>query len=181
MTYLKYIIGALFVAGIVYAADNIKVPKNQGKAYLTDTSGNLWPAQVVYTTDGNSNPIPIAGGGGGGGSVTQGTVPWVVSNPGKTSVALVRNVYSSTNVTTTAYVQLIASTSSPITQMHIFDSSGQTLVLAVGAASSEVDQLLIVPGGNGIMNLAIPSGSRISVKARSANATVGELDITFLN
>lgn len=102
------------------------------------------------------------------------------SSSGLTSVQLVRNDYTSTNVTTGAYVQLVASTSDTTNQLFIFDSSGQTLFLAVGAAASEVNKAYIIPGGNGILNLTIPSGSRVSVKAVSASATVGELSITFL-
>lgn len=93
---------------------------------------------------------------------------------------LVRLDYSMTNVTTLAYVQLVASTADIINQLYIFDSSGQTLFLAVGAAASEVDQIYIVPGGNGIMNLYIPLGSRISVKAVSGTANSGELNISGL-
>lgn len=102
------------------------------------------------------------------------------ASSGHTSVQLVRNDYSSTNVTTAAYVQLIASTSDTTNQLFIFDSSGQTLFLAVGAAASEVNKAYIVPGGNGELNLTIPAGSRVSVKAVSASATSGELSITLL-
>lgn len=102
------------------------------------------------------------------------------ASTGHTSVQLVRNDYSSTNVTTGAYVQLIASTSDTTNQLYIFDSSGQTLFLAIGAAASEVNKAYIVPGGNGELNLTIPSGSRVSVKAVSGNATSGELSITLL-
>jgi hypothetical protein len=99
---------------------------------------------------------------------------------GRTSVALVRNDYSVTNVTTAAYTQLIASTTNTINYLYIFDSSGQTLFIATGGAGSEVNQAYIVPGGNGILNLTIASGTRVSIKAVSANATAGELNITFL-
>jgi hypothetical protein len=99
---------------------------------------------------------------------------------GRTSVTLVRNDYSSVNVTTAAYTQLVASTADTVNELFIFDSSGQTLFLAVGGAGSEVNKAYIVPGGNGILDLNIPSGSRVSVKAVSANATAGELSITFL-
>lgn len=93
--------------------------------------------------------------------------------------APVRNDYSSVNVTTAAYVQLVASLTSATKEIEIFDSSGQTLVLAVGAAASEVDQINIFPGGNGRVKLAIPAASRISIKAVSATASVGEIDINF--
>ena len=96
---------------------------------------------------------------------------------GQTTPHIVRNDYSSVNVTTAAYTQLIASTSADINRVSIFDSSGETLVLALGAAASEVDELYIFPGGNGSEEWFIPSGSRLSVKAISANATVGELVI----
>lgn len=109
------------------------------------------------------------------------TAPTSVPAPdGRSSVALVRNVYSSTNVTTAAYVELIASTSDIINEVHIFDSSGQTLVLAFGAAASEVNKLYIFPGGNGPVSLRIPLGTRLSVKAISANATVGELTMSLM-
>lgn len=101
----------------------------------------------------------------------------VSTTGGGTSVQLIRNDYTGTPVTTAAYVQLTAATSGAITTLEIFDSSGQTLVLATGAAAAEVDQIYIMPGGNGKVNLDISAGTRLSVKAVSANATVGELTI----
>ncbi len=96
---------------------------------------------------------------------------------GNASVEIIRNDYTGTSVTTGAYVELVASTSGVINHLDIFDSSGETLVFAVGAAAAEVDQFNITPGGNGKINLAIPAASRLSVKAVSATASVGELDI----
>lgn len=101
------------------------------------------------------------------------------SNTALASVEFVRNDYTSTGVTTAAYTQLIASTTAATKRLDLFDSSGQTLKLAVGGSGSEVDQFLIYPGGNGQLNLAIPAGSRISIKAVSANASVGELDLNL--
>ncbi len=98
---------------------------------------------------------------------------------GKPSVALARHDYT-VPVTTLAYTTLVASLPAAVSQLFIFDSSGQTLVLAVGAAASEVDQAYVIPGGNGELNLKIPTGSRVSIKAVSANATVGEISVTFL-
>lgn len=100
---------------------------------------------------------------------------------GKAKVELIRNVYSSVNVTTAAYVQLVASTSGEINWIDIFDSSGETLVLATGAAAAEVDQVYIFPGGNQKIPLQIAAGTRISVKAISATASVGELLINCLS
>jgi hypothetical protein len=93
--------------------------------------------------------------------------------------APVRNDYTVTAVTTSAYVQLVASTTSLANEIEIFDSSGQTLTLAIGASGSEVNQINIFPGGNGRIPLSIPAGTRVSIKAISATASVGELDINF--
>lgn len=88
--------------------------------------------------------------------------------------------YSGGSVTTAAYTEVVASTSADFKELQIFDSSGQTLVIAIGAAASEVDKLYIFPGGNGNIKAQIPSGSRISIKAVSATADAGELAINFL-
>lgn len=121
--------------------------------------------------------IGLGGGGGGGTTVITGNV----NTTGKQSVALVRVDYSGTPVNTVSYTTLVASLSSNVTQLFIFDSSGQTLVIATGPGGSEVDRIYITPGGNGEMNLAIPAGTRVSVRAISATANVGELNVAFLN
>jgi hypothetical protein len=88
------------------------------------------------------------------------------------SVELARHEHS-TPITTAAYTELIAATAGTIGQLLIFDSSGETLVLAVGGSGSEVDQLYI--------DLSIPAGSRVSIKAVSANTASGELTVTALS
>lgn len=128
-------------------------------------------SMVALKTDSSATTQPVSG------TVAVSTVATV---NGKTPITLVRNVYSSTNVTTGAYVQLIASTAATINKIQIFDSSGQTLALAFGAAASEVNKIYIFPGGNGDVDMAIPAGTRVSVIAISATASVGELDINFL-
>ena len=97
----------------------------------------------------------------------------------KTAVTKARNDYSSVNVTTSAYVQLVASLASAVSEVEIFDSSGQTLLLAVGAAASEVDQIYIFPGGNGRVPLSIASSARVSIKAVSGTASSGEIAVNF--
>jgi hypothetical protein len=133
---------------------NTKVPSN-----LTVTSTRL-------LVDGSGVTQPVSG-----------TVS--VGNTQRSKVNLARNDYGSVNVTTGAYVQLIASTSAQATMLEIFDSSGQTLVLAVGAAASEVDQFYINPGGNGQVQLLIPASSRVSIKAVTASATAGYINLNL--
>ena len=101
------------------------------------------------------------------------------ANLGRTSVQFVRNDYGSVNVTTAAYVALIASTSGAANLMEIFDSSGQTLKIAFGAAASEVDQFLVFPGGNGPVSISVPASTRVSIRAVSASATVGEISLNL--
>lgn len=97
-----------------------------------------------------------------------------------TLVEFVRNDYTSTAVTTGAYVQIIASTANAYKEIHIFDSSGQTLKLATGGSGSEVDKLIIPPGGTFPIKLSIASGTRVSLKAVSATASVGEINVQLL-
>lgn len=86
----------------------------------------------------------------------------------------VRNVYSVTPVTTGAYVEMVASLTATAQKIQIFDSSGQTLIFAVGAAGAENPIFYITPGGIDIC-VNIAAGSRIAIKALSANCTVGEI------
>ena len=103
------------------------------------------------------------------------------SSTGGTAIANapVYNVYSTTNVLTSAYVQLIASTSNAASTVKIFDSSGQAMILAIGASGSEVVQVYVPPGGDAF-TLSIPAGSRVAYKALTANATSGYLLISLL-
>lgn len=126
------------------------------------------PSADVITVQGSTSMTPL--------TISAASLP---AASGRASVGIVRNVYSTTPVTTAAYVELVASTSDVVNAIFIFDSSGETLVLATGAAASEVDNLYIVPGGNGLVPLAVPAGTRVSIKAVSANATAGEISMTF--
>lgn len=90
--------------------------------------------------------------------------------------------YSSTNITTGAWVELIASTAATINSLTIFSSCGETLELGTGAAASETRKLLVPPGGlDGPVGLAIASGTRISLKGVSGNCTSGQISLTGLN
>lgn len=89
-----------------------------------------------------------------------------------TANAPITNDYSSVNVTTAAYTQLIASTTSATTYVDIFDSSGQAMILATGGAGSETVQAYIPPGGDSF-SFAIPASTRVAIKALTATATSG--------
>lgn len=92
----------------------------------------------------------------------------------------VRLAYSVTNVTTGAWVQLLSSVgAADIKEIEIFDSSGETLELGVGAAASEVSKVYVVPGGNGRIPMQIATGTRLAIKAVSATANSGEIVINL--
>lgn len=96
------------------------------------------------------------------------------------SAYLLMNAYASTNVTTSAYVQLTAATTVPSTAVIVSDTSGKILKIAIGASGHEVDKLYIGPSELGVRYpLIVPKGSRISVKAIDASATTGYLLLSF--
>lgn len=102
----------------------------------------------------------------------------IISNAtGRTVVTTVRNAYATTSVTTGAWVQLVASTSAAIHELEIFDSSGQTLEIGTGAAAAEARLIIVYPGGNGRVPVLVASGTRLSIRAISATASAGELNI----
>lgn len=94
-------------------------------------------------------------------------------------VQVIRNDYTSTNVTTSAWVQLDSSMDADTYELEIFDSSGSTLQLGLGAAGSETSiPFYIVPGGNAnLISVSIPRGTRLAIKAIDATASTGQLVI----
>lgn len=143
-----------------------------GKDFATQTTLSAMsaklPATLGQTTKSGSLSVTVA---------SDQTLD--VKQSGRSKVGQLFNDYSTGNVTTSAYTQLTASTSAAVSRIEIFDSSGECMILAVGGAGSEVDQLYIFPGGNGAIDLTIPSASRISVKAKTATASDGFLAINL--
>ena len=92
---------------------------------------------------------------------------------------------SSTNVTTSAYVTLVASTSVNFNNILVTDTTGKLLKLAVGNAGFEVDLFQLPVSGTGIIPLpsqqSVPLGSRLSLKAIDSNATSGFVAATLLS
>jgi hypothetical protein len=88
---------------------------------------------------------------------------------------------SSTNVTTSAYATLLAAASNlyGCSGIEIFNPSGTAMIIALGAAGSEVAiPYTVLPGGTtGFIMFEINKGVRISLKGLSAgggaNVTTG--------
>lgn len=100
----------------------------------------------------------------------------------KKVTGIISLVTSSTNITTSAYVQLSASLANTVEAIQYYNGSTSTLVLAVGSAGNEVDKVLVGPG----LSVVIPTegiwpkGTRMSVKAIDATASSGVLAINLV-
>lgn len=168
------------------AAASAKLPATLGqKAMTASMAVAIASDQSAVSVTSTNLPTTVAVNSG---ATTSSTLRVVTSSDspgivGRTYGDSVRYTYVTAAVTTAAYVQMIASTAALINCLQIFDSSGQTLVLAVGGVGSEVNKLIIPPGGlDGCVPLTIPASSRVSLKALSATTgAIGEFDLTGLN
>jgi len=132
----------------------------------------------------------------GGSSVTLGQKTMANSIPtakasdqtqdvGRNTFANFRNVNSTTNITTSAFVTAVTSTSKQINTFDYYDTSGQEMLVCYAAtcgalASGQTCKYL--PGyGSGNTDWNVPSGQCIGVEAVSANATVGVTVFNFNN
>jgi len=106
-----------------------------------------------------------------------------ITEAGKTVVETLRHVYdNSTNkVANGVWSELVASMPAAASEIEIFDSSGQTLLIGLGPTGSEgtLGELIVVPGGNGKVPFSIPAGAQVSIQGLSGDAIKGELDINF--
>ena len=88
--------------------------------------------------------------------------------------------YSSTNVTTGAYVTLVASVPRATSSLQVCDTSTKLLKLAKGSSGNEVDLFTVQISGCVIVTTLLEKGSRLSIKAVNSNATTGFNTVSFL-
>ena len=88
--------------------------------------------------------------------------------------------YASTNVSTSAYVQLVASSPISVSRLEVCDTSGQSLKIALGALGSETDILSTTVSGCVVIQIFIPLGTRLSIRAINASATTGFNIVSFI-
>lgn len=119
--------------------------------------------------------------------VTTGAAIWRrVDNvePGRLAVSsFVTLDFGSTNLTDAAYIELVADSGAEIIKkVKAFYPAGSISYVALGAASSEVDEFLLPPGG-GDIEVNIPANSRISLKLISGqdSVTSGVLAVNLLS
>lgn len=90
------------------------------------------------------------------------------------------HAYASTNVTTSAYVTLVASTPISSGRLQICDTSTKLLKLAIGEASSEMDIATVQVSGCVVVPYFLAPGLRLSIKAIDASATTGYNTVAFI-
>jgi hypothetical protein len=113
---------------------------------------------IAYTDSGVNTPVtPLA--------------PLPVRSSFEAVDFLVNN-YASTPVDSSTWVELTSS-SPEVRRVQIFDSSGRTMLLGYGGSGSEAAYMVIIPGGNGIVDLLIPANTRLSLIADSTTASSG--------
>lgn len=89
---------------------------------------------------------------------------------------------ASSNISTSAYTQLTASTPQPVSKMIIANGTTSIIRVATGASGSEVDLLAI--GGSATINLQlnniIAGSTRIALEAVDSAATSGYITVSLL-
>lgn len=88
--------------------------------------------------------------------------------------------YAGTNVTTSAYVELVASSPITVSRVQICDTSTKVLKIASGATSSEKDLFTVQVSGCVVVPYYLPAGTRLSIKAVDATASSGYNTLSFV-
>jgi len=150
-------VGALFQfqSPLAHAAADSIVRNNNGMWMKRASDGKYYPAQLCESTDGSQGLVPCREGGAG-------------VSPGYLDA-------SSTNVTSSAYVGVIPSTSDQAKAIEVYNGSSTPLSLAVApSGGSYTEQLLIGPSGwTPVMKLYIPAGASVGVKSKGSTVSSG--------
>lgn len=119
--------------------------------------------------------------------ITDGSDTLAINSDGSISIKQYNTVqiisvdFSSTNLpASNAYLELDSSLNQDIKAIQVFDTGGNVMAIATGAAASEVDVCYIGPGSNEITPITIASGTRVSVK-RVDSTTAGSSGFLVLN
>jgi len=165
-------LSGLVIAGLVFSqlhstsafATADSYTRNSNGMFTKQASDGLfYPAQVCYSTDGNQGIVPCREGG-------LGVSPGYLDS-------------SSTSISASngSYVQVISATSAAAKAVEIYNGSSTPLSFGIGAASSEVEKLVVAPSGwTPVMKLFIPSGSRLSVRSKGSSVNSGVVIINLV-
>lgn len=150
------------------------IPTSAALMGVKDQSGNLQP---ITLTAAGAVPVGIASLPAmvdtNVGLVGASTLRVVEGGRPIATTVLGSNSYSSTNVLTSAYLQLIASMANAVSRIALWNTSGSIIRLATGAAASEVDAVYVGPGGAVVYDVEIAASTRVSIRALDQTASAG--------
>ncbi len=89
-------------------------------------------------------------------------------------------IIAATGLSTSAWTTAIAVTAAAAKGFQLFDTGGQYLLWATGAAGLEVALFVTGPGTDQTMQVQIASGLRLSVKALNTVPTGGSIAANLL-
>lgn len=127
-----------------------------------------------------SSAHKITGTGPSGSVPISATSPIPVTLSGSSNLDILASFNVDYTNITTSYYQVVGSTADAYSKIAIYDTTGETIELALGAASSEVVKMIIGPGCDQILEIQIPAGSRITVRSVGTNASGGSLVLNLL-
>lgn len=159
------------------ASGDLNVVVNGSGPIQYDLDGVNTVVKKDTVTPGNSRALPVNILNDSGQTydlATQTTLLAIASD-----VAIIKNLtrkeiseflfFDYTSVSNAGYTEIIAAVATDIKSMTWFESSGQPMIVAIGAPGSEVDLFAVPPGGfNGEIPIFIPQGSRVSIKQLNA-------------
>jgi len=165
-------------------AMSAKLPAALGQLARAASISTAWSTEDQAIMDAMSAKLPASLGAktsANSMSVTLGTD----THTGLANLSIVSfSDLTITSITGAAYTQLTADTGgSEVRAVQIFMSTGDPMLLAVGAAAAEVDQLIVIPGGSPhqILPITIPANSRVSLKRLAAGTTAsGQVLINYM-
>lgn len=161
---LAMIGGALMSCAPEMAHASESIVQNSIGVYVKSASTGIYsPVSLQYCTDGAGNFVPCKHESGG-----VGVVP-------------LRLNASSTNIPAASYVALTTNLSQAVSQVNVWNGSGQEVILATGttdAASNVID----VPASqwSGPTHLYLAQGSALSLIAATTTATSGVVVVNLL-
>jgi hypothetical protein len=86
---------------------------------------------------------------------------------------------SATNVTNAAYVQILAATTIAASGVQLHNSGSVPIAIAMGAAGSEVNQVVLPIGVSILIPFEIPKGKRLSVISLGGTQSSGIISASF--
>lgn len=93
-------------------------------------------------------------------------------------VQKIYNLNTSTTIAAASWLQLDSSLDEDVDAIEVYNESSEVLKLAIGAAGAEVEiPTYILPGGQSYLKIPLAKGTRLSVRAKVADVTTGQLII----